>query len=74
VKRRLRQASLAEMKVTLAGKESFAQYTLGAHERAALDEVLLIRDEHVANQIGMVEQVDPLVAHPEEDDVSVFLR
>src|SRR5882757_2421350 len=74
MKCRLSEAPLPEVKFAFAGEEPFAQHFLGAHERATLDEVLLIRDEHVANEIGMVEQVNALVADLEEHDVAILFR
>ena len=74
MKGRLRQAPLPEMKFAFAGEKSLAQHLLRAYERATLGEVLLIRDEHVADQIRMIEQVDALVTDFEEHDVAVLFR
>src|SRR5450830_1596532 len=62
----------AEMKLTLAGEKPFPQDTLGAYECAALGEILLVRDEHVADEIRVVEQVDALVADLEEHNVAIL--
>ncbi len=62
------------MEFTFAGKKSLTQQPLGAYECAALGKILLIRDEHVADEIRMVEQVNPLIADFEEHNVAVFFR
>lgn len=62
------------MELALTGEKSFAQHALRTHQRAALYEVLLIGDQDIPDQVGVVEQVDSLVANLEENDVAVFLR
>lgn len=69
----LRQTTLSQMKFTLAGEESFAEHFLGALQRSAFGEVLLVGYEDIADEIRMIEQINPLVADLEEDDVAIAL-
>jgi hypothetical protein len=53
----LREPSLAEMMLVLAREESSAEEGFRALEAAALVEVLVVRNEDVADQVRMAEQV-----------------
>ena len=57
VKRWLSKPALAEMVFALACQEALAEQVLRALEAAALVEVLVVRDEDVADEIRMAEQI-----------------
>src|SRR6476646_7170294 len=71
MKSRLRQPPLPQMEFPFAGKQTLAEHFLGADKGTALGEVLLVGDENVADQIRVIEEVNPLVTDPEEHDVAV---
>ncbi|MOA36419.1 hypothetical protein D3C78_1579420 [compost metagenome] len=71
---RLHQAALAQVVIALAGQEPLAHEELGAPERPALHEVLVLLDQRVADQIRVVEHVDPLGPDAEARHVAVLAR
>jgi len=70
----LGQTTLATMKVALAGQKTFAQQTLGALERAAFHEALMMCDQNVLDVVRVIEKVNVLRAEPEMDYVAVRAR
>jgi len=57
VKGRLHETTLAQVELSLAGEEPFAEKHLRALEHVPLHEGALVRDEHVANVIGVREKM-----------------
>jgi hypothetical protein len=55
VKRWLCETSLAQMKITLAREQTLAEEQLGALQGAALGEILLVGDQNIPDQVGMIE-------------------
>ena len=74
VKRRLHQAALAQVHGALARQQPFAEQALRALQPAALDEVLVVRDEDVADVLRAVDEEDRFAAHPVGHDVAVRAR
>jgi hypothetical protein len=70
----LGQTTLATMKVALARQKTFAQKTLGALERAAFHEVLMMSDQNVLDVVRVIEKVNVLRAESEIDYVAVLMR
>ena len=62
VKRRLREASLAQVELVFAGQQAVAEQPLGPLEPAALVKVSVVRDEDLADELGVAEQVERLGA------------
>src|SRR5580658_6340126 len=60
------------MKLAFAREQTFAQQYFGALEKAALDELALLRDQYFADQIGMVEQVNVQPSRSEIGQVAVL--
>src|ERR1700712_1964031 len=73
MKRRLCKAALAKMEFVLTREEAFAEQDLRALEAASLVKMTRVRDEHVANVIGMADQHDRLAADVNHGDVAVGL-
>ena len=74
MKGRLGETTLPTMKVALAGQQPFAQQPLGSLQRAAFRKILLVRDQHFAYVVRVIEKEDILWAHPEIRDVSIIAR
>ena len=72
MKCRLCESPLAKMKFALAREEPVAEQSSGPLQTAALVEVLLVRDEHVPDQIRVAEEVDVLRTDPLVGDVAVL--
>jgi hypothetical protein len=70
----LGQATLATMEVALAGQKTFAEESLGALERAAFHEALMVCDQNVLDVVRVIEEVNVLRAEPEINYVAVFMR
>ena len=70
----LREPPLAAMIFALARQQSFAQQTLRALQRTPLHERILMRDEHILDEVWMVEHVGVLRPHAEVNDVAVVAR
>jgi len=73
MKRRLREATLTQMKLTLAREESVAEESSRAFEGASFREVALLRDQDIANEIWMIDDNKRLLAHPKSYDVAVLV-
>ena len=74
VKGRLHQAPLPQVDRAFAGQQTLAEQPLAALEAAALGEVPVVRDEHVANQLRLVDEEQLLAGHPVGADVAVGAR
>ncbi len=74
VERRLQQPPLTQVRRALARKESLAQQSFGPLQAPALGEVLLMRDQDIADVLRVIDEVDALATHPEIDDVAVLAR
>jgi hypothetical protein len=70
----LGQTTLATMKVALAGQKTFAEQSLGALERAAFHEALMVCDQNVLDVVRVIEEVNVLRAKLEIYYVAVFMR
>jgi hypothetical protein len=73
MKRRLSQSPLSQMELIFAGKQPISEQTARALETATLVEILLVGDEDIADQIGVVEQIEMLRPDPVVGDVAVIL-
>src|SRR5919206_1772525 len=62
------------MKVALARQKPFAQEPLGPLQRAPLDEVLLVSDEHVFDVVRVIQEIHVLRPNLEIDYVAVLAR
>src|SRR5262249_39176497 len=69
----LRQPSLAQMKFAFAGQQPFAEQSLRALQPLALHKCSVVRDQRVADVIGVVEQEDRLRAELEINKIAVSL-
>src|SRR5205823_1974242 len=74
VKRRLRETALPKMQLVFAREQSLAEQHLRALEAASLVERAAVRDEHVADAIGIAEQDDRLTGDVESGDVAMRAR
>src|ERR1019366_4738920 len=72
MERRLCEPSLAKMKFPFAGQETIAQQAASALESPALREILLVRNEHIANEVGIVDEIQVLRTDLVVHDVAVF--
>jgi hypothetical protein len=72
MKRRLRQPPLAKMEVVLAREQPFAEEDLGALEAASLVKLAPVRDEDVADERGVADERDGLLADVKDADVSIL--
>ena len=70
MKRRLYHSTLAEMELALAREKTLAKKILCALQRASLVKLMRVHNEQIADEIGMIDKVAPLRAHPEERDVA----
>jgi hypothetical protein len=68
----LRQSALAQVKVAFAGEKSLTENLFRALEGAALGKILLVGDQYIANEVGMIEEIDSLIPDLEQNDVAVF--
>ena len=64
--------ALAQMVVALAREQALAHQELRPAQRAALDEVLVLRHQHLLDQIRVVEHEDRLGADAEAHHVAVI--
>jgi hypothetical protein len=74
MKCRLSQPSLAKMKFVLTRQKPVAQQPLCTLETATLVKILLMSDENVSNEIGVIEEVDVLRPDLVVRDVDVLAR
>ena len=74
VKRRLEQPAMSQVGGALSREQAVAEQLLRAFEAAALGEVALMRDEHVADGVWIVDEVAALAAKLEKRDVAVLAR
>ena len=62
VKRRLAQPPLPKVKLAFAGEKAGAEQPFGTLEATSLVKVPVVRDEDVANEVGVAEQIERLAA------------
>ena len=62
MERGLREPPLPAVEVALARQQSLAEHALGPLEAPALHEVLVVRDENIPDEVGVIEQVHVLRA------------
>jgi hypothetical protein len=62
MKSRLRQASLPAMEFALAGQQAAAQNGLGGAQAAGLYEIPIVRHQHIANEVGVINLKDRVFA------------
>src|SRR3989442_350109 len=74
MKRRLHQAPLLQMERVFAGEQSVAEKAPRPLETAALMELALVRNQHIADQIRPVDQKETFASGPDLDDVAVGAR
>ena len=72
MERRLGHPALAPVEVALAGEQPVAQDAARLLEALALHEVVVPGDEHLAHQIGMVQQMDAERADAGHGDVALL--
>ena len=66
----LDEAALAGMERGFAGEQAVAEEDFGALEDAAFGEAVLLSDEDVADEVGVVEEEDGLVTEAEGGDIA----
>ena len=71
VKGGLHQPPLAQMRVAFARQQPVAEQTLRALEPSSLEEALLIGDQHVLDELRIVQQEQMLAGHMDVTDVAV---
>ena len=71
VEGRLRKLALLPPEVALARQQAVAQAGPRLAERAVLDEVAVLRDQHLLDEVGMVQHPNPHRTEPKIDDVAV---
>ena len=71
---RLREAALPAVVLALARQKPFTEQTLRALQRAPLVEAFVVRDEHVADEVGMIEEKGALRPDAEPRHVAVVAR
>jgi hypothetical protein len=74
MKRGLREPSLPQMQLVFAREQTLAEQHLRALEAATLVEHSSVRDEHVADLIGMADEDDRLRRDADAGDVAISLR
>ncbi len=74
VKRGLHQAPLPQVERAFAGQQTLAEQALASFEPPALGEIPVVRDEHVANQLRLVDEEQLFAGHPVRRDVAVRAR
>src|SRR6201989_1889233 len=62
------------MELALARKQALAEQTLRALERAPLVKAFVVRNEHVAHVVGVVQEEDALRPRLEAHNVAVLAR
>jgi hypothetical protein len=70
VKCRLRETALPQVEIVLAGEQPLAEQELGAFQAAALVEPAAVRDEDVADVLGVAEQHQRLRTDAERRNVA----
>ncbi len=68
---RLGKPPLSKVELSLARQQAVAEETFGALERASLPEVLPVRDEHIAHEVGMADDEEPRRSERHVYDVAV---
>jgi hypothetical protein len=71
MKRGLHQAALAQPEIAFAGEQTVAEEFAIGLQAAALDEFLVVGDDHLLDEIGMVQQDDAIVQRLPGEDVAV---
>src|SRR5581483_2438693 len=74
MKRGLHQTALPHVEVAFARQQTFTEEEFGALEGTAFHERALLRHQHVANQIGMIDEIEMLRAEGEMRDVAELAR
>ena len=74
VKCRLHQPALAQMERVLTGQQAFAEEDLDAFEAAALVKVLIVCDQDVSNDGGIVRDEEMFTSHAQIREIAVLLR
>jgi hypothetical protein len=72
MKRRLSQPALPSMDFSLTGQQPFAKQALCTLQAFSFHETVLVRDKHVTNVVGMIEQVGFVTANFEANDIAVL--
>ena len=70
----LRESALAAVQVAFAQEQPLADELARALSAAALEEVVVVVDEYVADALGAVDEEDALAADAEGRDVAVLAR
>ena len=68
----LHEASLAQVGFPLAGQQAFPEKLFDPFQTAAFGEVLVLGDQHLADEVGMVDEEDVFPAEPQIDHVAIF--
>jgi hypothetical protein len=71
VKSRLHQAPLPQVECAFAGQQTLAEQAFAPFESSALGEIPVVRDEHIANQLRLVDEEQLFAGHPVRRDVAV---
>ncbi len=74
MKRRLHQPALPQVRRAFAGQQALAEQTPRALETASLQEIALVGDQHVFDEMRMIEQEQMLARHVHVRDVAVGAR
>jgi hypothetical protein len=67
----LSQPALSPMEIAFTGEQPFAQEMLGELEPAALVEPPGLVDQHVLDEVRVIEQVNPTVAQADKGHIPV---
>ena len=75
MKRRLREPPLPPPEIAFADQQALAEHAPGdAARQLALVEFALLDDEHLLDEIGMIQQDAFLHHHVEADDIAILAR
>ena len=72
VKRRLNDAPLTAVEGAIARQQSVAEQSPRSSKRTPFDEAVLMREQHLLDVVGMVQEKNTQRREPDVDDIAVF--
>jgi hypothetical protein len=73
VKRRLGKPTLTPMEAAFARQQTFSEQALGTLQTSPLAKELVMGDEDILDQVGVVQKNNPLWAKAEPNEIAVAL-